>query len=139
MIALDVDVGILDARPRLDQRDGRGASLLADGNQEPLAVGRDHHALVEQRVFLQAAVEVVAEGRVRAGRGGQLAVVGLHQAPLADSVLLHLVADRHDAADDFVPRHHRLLARHIALDSREHRLFDAGDHFRLARRGRETA
>ena len=38
VLALGVDVGILDAGPRLDQRDGRGASAArGTGMQEPLA------------------------------------------------------------------------------------------------------
>ncbi len=72
----------------------------------------NHHALVHQDVFLKRAFEIVAEGGGRAG-GGQVAVVGLHQAPLANLVLLDLVADRDDPADDLVARHRGLAPGNV--------------------------
>ena len=75
----------------------------------------DDDALVHQDVFLQRALEVVAEGGVGAG-GGQVAVVGLHEAALADLVVLHLVADGDDAAGDLVAGHGGLVAGDVAGD-----------------------
>ena len=105
-------VGSLDARPRFDQRHRRGALVLARRNQKTIPIRRDDHALVEQRVFLQAALKVVSERRVGAARRGQLAVVGLHQAALANLVMFHLIADGNDPADDFVSRHGGQAAGH---------------------------
>ncbi len=113
-VAFAGDVGVLDAGPRLDQGHRRRALFLARRDQETVSVRGDDHALVEQHVFLEAALEVVAEGRVRAAAVGNCAVVGLHEAALADLVVLDLLADGHDAADDFVSRHGGLAAGHVA-------------------------
>ena len=77
-------VGVFDAGPRLHQGHGGRAQVLRDGDQVPLTrAGLDHDPLVQQDVLLQAAFEGVAEGGVGAS-GQQVAVVGLHQAALAD-------------------------------------------------------
>ena len=62
----------LDAGPRLEERDGGAARLLVDRDQEALArPGLDDHPLVEEHVLLEPALEVVAEGGVRAAASGR--------------------------------------------------------------------
>ena len=104
-------VGALDAGPRLQQADRRGAGLLAHGDEEALLrLGVDDHALVHQRVLLERALEVVAERGVGAGRE-HVPVVGLHEGAVADLVVLDLGADSHDPSAGLVAGHGGLSRR----------------------------
>ena len=127
----------LDTCPWLEQRNRRGGGLLVDGDQEPFArPGLDHHPLVDDDVFLEPALEVVAEGRVGAGRR-EVAVVGLDEDPLADPVVRDALADRDDPGDDLVPRDRGRLAGDVARDLRERLRREAADHLALAGMVRE--
>ena len=101
--ALAIDVRGFDARPGLDQRDRGGARPLADRDEESFSgFGLEDHPLIEENVFLEPSLEVVAEGGVR-GRGQEVPIVGLDQAALAQAMTAHLVADGNDPPNRLVP------------------------------------
>ena len=130
-MTLAIGVGRLDACPRLDQGHGRRARCLTDRDEEPFAgVGLDDHPLVEQDVFLEPALEVVAEGGVR-GRGREMPVVGLDQATLAHTMAAHPVAHRDDVADGLMSGHRRQPARHVGRYLRQHVRIEPGEHLAL--------
>ena len=98
---LDLGVGVLDTGPRLDQRQCRSRQILGRRDQHQLAVGRGDDPLVEQHIFLQSALEIVAEGGVGLV-GRQPAVVGLDDEPLAGLVAVDAGSDLDDANDRLV-------------------------------------
>ena len=130
-------VGTLHARPRLQQAHRRGTGLLADGDEEALAgLGLDDDALVHQHVLLQAALEVVAEGRI--GRCRQhVAIVGLHEGAVTHLVALDTRAHGDDAGTALVSWHGRLVARDVAGDAGQLLGRQEGPHLALARVGLE--
>lgn len=121
--ALAVDVGRLNACPRLHECNGRCARLLADRDEEPFSgSGLDNHPLIQEDVFLQPALEVVAEGGVR-GRRQEVPVVRLDKAPFADAMAAHLVSHGDDAPNRLVPGDREQPTRRIRGD--------LGQHFRV--------
>ena len=125
--SLNLGVGVLDAGPRLDQRQRRGRQVLGRRDQHRLAVGRGDDPLVEQHVFLQPALEIVAEGGVGLV-GRQPAVVGLDDEPLAGLVAVDARPDLDDANDRFVARNGRRIARHVIRHFRQRLRVEAGQH-----------
>ncbi len=113
--ALLRDIGVLDARPGLAQGDGRGGSLLAGRDQHRLAVGGGDDPLVHQDVFLQGALEVVAEGGV-GGRRLHPAIIGLDEVSLAGLVPRDAGPDRDDPHDRLMAGDRGRRVRHIARD-----------------------
>ena len=106
---LDFGVGVLDAGPWLDQRQRRSRQVFGRGDQHRLALGRGDDPLVEQHIFLQPALEVVAEGGVGLV-GRQPAIVGLYDEPFADLVAVDPRADLDDADDGLVAGNGRRVA-----------------------------
>ena len=134
---LGLRVGSLDAGPRFEERDGGGAGGFPDGDEEALARSRlDDHPLVHDDVFLEPALEVVAERGVGT-RGGQVPVVGLHEASFTDAMAPHVGADRHDAAHHLMTGDRGQLARDVARDLRQDGRVETGQDLALARMRRE--
>ena len=126
-------VGAFDAGPRLEQSHRGRAGLFAHGDEEAfVCLGVDDDALVHEHVLLQRALEVVAEGGVGGG-GEHVAIVGLHQGPVADLVALHLRADRHHAGTGLVAGHGRGVTGHVAGDRRQLVRTQEREHLALAR------
>ena len=124
-------VGVLDARPWLDQRQRRRRQILRRRNEHRFAVGRSDDPLVEQHVFLQAALEIVAESGVGLFRR-QPAIIGLDHVALADLEVIDALANLDDANDGFVARHCRLFARDIVGHFRQRVLIHAARNAGLA-------
>ena len=129
--ALDLGIGALDAGPRLDQSERRGRQVLRRRDQHRLAFRRCDHPLVEQHVFLQAALEVVAEGGVgRVGR--QPAIIGLDDEAFAELVALDAVADLDDAHHRFMAGNGRRIAGNVVRHLGQGLRRQAVEHARLA-------
>ena len=101
-------------------------------DEELLAVGGDDAALVDDRVLLQGAVEVVAEGAVRL-RSAQVLPIRLDQQAVADLEVGDLGADRDHADDRLMAGDRGSAARAVVRDLRERLGGDAGDDLALAR------
>ena len=124
---LDLGIGVLDAGPRLDQRQRRGRQILGRRDQHRLAFGRGDDPFVEQHVFLQPALEIVAEGGVGLV-GRQPAVVGLDDEPLAGLVAIDARPDLDDADDRLVAGNGRRIARHVVRHLRQRLRVETGQH-----------
>ena len=127
---LNLGVGVLDARPRLDQRERRRRQILGRRDEHRFAFRRSDDPLVQQHVFLQPALEVVAEGGVGLV-GRQPAVVGLDDEPLARLVAVDPRPDLDDANDGFVAWDGRRVARHVIRHFRQRLCVEPGQDFGL--------